>query len=59
MTYEKIYLQVKDFEGNDEEEISWCHERIFDTDLEYQLIPSEEEIGRREHNEWECEKQSL
>ena len=58
MIHEKIYLQIKDEYGNDQEEVSWCKDQVFPSDLEYQLILSEEEIGRREHNEWECEKQS-
>ena len=32
---EKIYLQIKDEDGDTPDEITWCEDRIHETDIEY------------------------
>ena len=34
-TLERLYLQVKDDEGNPHEEVTWCQDQINATDVEY------------------------
>lgn len=45
----KIFLQVKDEEGEWQDIITWCEDRIYDTDVEYirvNMNPGEECRGR-------------
>lgn len=32
---DKIYLQIKDDSGEDQNEITWCEDRVEDTDIVY------------------------
>ena len=32
---DKIYLQIKDEDGETPDEVTWCIDRIHDTDIEY------------------------
>ena len=41
--HQTIYLQVKDEDGNDNENIEWCEDRQHDTDLEYRLVEAKKE----------------
>jgi hypothetical protein len=36
-----IYLQFFDEDGEENEEVTWCVDKINDTDVEYQLTPME------------------
>ncbi len=38
----KIYLQVKDEDGETPDEIMWCVDRVHDTDIEYVRVASKE-----------------
>ena len=35
MAATKIYLQIKDDSGEDQDEVTWCEDRIEDTDIVY------------------------
>ena len=32
---DRIYLQIKDVFGEDQDEVTWCEDRIEDTDIVY------------------------
>lgn len=32
---DKIYLQIKDGSGGDQDEVTWCEDRVEDTDIVY------------------------
>ena len=32
---DKIYLQIKDEDGDDQDDWTWCIDKINDTDIEY------------------------
>ena len=39
----KIYLQVKDEDGEAPDEVTWCVDRVHDTDVEYLRVSWEGE----------------
>lgn len=51
---ERIYLQIgddaeSDFDGvtfDERSEVSWCKDRIFDSDVEYVIAPRERRLKR-------------
>jgi hypothetical protein len=50
MIHDKIYLQIKDEYGEDQEEISWCEDRQYETDLEYHLVTKIEYVHQMPPN---------
>lgn len=53
---DKIYLQIKDDSDEDQNEITWCEDRINDTDIKYirfdlvkNFIPSFSEISMKDN----------
>ena len=56
---DKIYLQIKDEDGEPPDEVTWCVDRIYATDIEYvrrqnsyhdveEFYPPNEKPGREE-----------